>query len=381
LTVATGFELVAEEFERNFGERGELGAAFAVHHRGELVVDLWGGVADRESGRPWERDTLQLIFSGSKGLVAVCLLLLIDRGQLDLEAEVRTYWPEFAAAGKGEVRVRELVSHTDCLPGLTAPLAVADLTDGAWLATLLAAQPQLDDPRARQVYHPLSFGWLCGELVRRIDGRSLGRFFAEEVAAPLGLELFIGLPAALEPRVSRLELAPTWGQLAAFEPGAGADDELMRVVFANPAVWTRETFPWNRPAFHQAEIPAVGAIGTARSIATLYGSLGQLLSPRALALGTTELERRRDPLVDEPQRFGVGFQLQNELLELGPPADAFGHSGAGGSVHGCWPGAGLGFSYAMNLMRDDSPGGDPRAAALLDALAQCLGGTIALGQL
>jgi hypothetical protein len=155
----------------------------------------------------------------------------------------------------------------------------------------------------------------------------------------------------------------------------------MRAVFANPVVWTRESFPWNQPEFHQAEIPAAGAIGTARSIAALYGNLERLLSPRALALGTSELERRRDPLVDEPQRFGVGFELQNELLLLGPAADAFGHTGAGGSVHGRWPGADLGFSYAMNLMRDDDPSGDPRAAALLGALAQCLGGTIALGHL
>lgn len=370
--VAPGFEPVAEEFKRNFDQRGELGAGFAVHRGGELVLDLWGGVADRESGEPWGRDTLQLIFSGSKGLVAVCLLMLIDRGRLDLDEEVRAYWPEFAAAGKGEVKVREIVSHTAALPGLRTPVTIEELTDDSRMAELLAAQPRLEDPRAPSVYHPLTFGWLCGELVRRVDGRSAGRFFAEEIAAPLGLEVFIGLPAELEPRVSRLELAPTWGQAAAFDPAAAEADDLLRLVFRNPVVWTRESFPWNSPAYHQAEIPAVNAIGSAGAIATLYGSLDRLLSDQALALGAAELERRRDPLIDEPQRFGAGFELQTELMLFGPPADAFGHTGAGGSVHGRWPGSGLGFSYAMNLMRDDHPEGDPRPAALLRALSGCV---------
>ncbi|HET8815039.1 MAG TPA: serine hydrolase domain-containing protein [Solirubrobacterales bacterium] len=368
--VAPGFEPVAEEFERNFEERGELGAAFAVHHRGELVLDLWGGVADRESGAPWERDTLQLIFSGSKGLVAICLLLLIDRGLLDLEEEVRAYWPEFAAAGKGEITVRQVVTHTAGLPGLSEPVTVEELTDDRRMAELLAAQAPLEDPRTATAYHPITFGWLCGELVRRIDGRSVGRFFAEEIA--LGLEIFIGLPPELEPRVARLEVAPGWGQAGPFDAAAAEEDNLLRTVFHNPVVWTRESFPWNSSTYRRAEIPAVNAIGSARALAALYGSLDRLLSPEALALGASELGRRHDLLLDEHQRFGVGFELQNELMPFGPPADAFGHTGAGGSVHGRWPGSGLGFSYAMNLLHDDYADGDPRPAALLRALSECV---------
>jgi CubicO group peptidase (beta-lactamase class C family) len=368
--VVPGFELVAEEFEQNFSERGELGAAFAVVHEGELVVDLWGGLADRSQNRLWEKDTLQLIFSGTKGLVAICLLMLIDRNQLDLDAPVCDYWPEFAAAGKAEVRVREVVSHTAGLPGLAKPVTVEDLTDDRAMAELLAAQPRFGDPRATSVYHPLTFGWLCGELIRRIDGRSVGRFFAEEVADPLQLEIFIGLPEELEPRVSRLEVADTWNASGLFD--GRLDDDLARAIWTNPVIFAVDSFPWNSPAYHRAEIPAANAIGTARSIAKLYASLDRLLSPDALALGASELERRRDPLVDEPQRYGVGFELQTELKYFGPPTDGFGHTGAGGSSHGRWPTQKFGFSYAMNLMHDDYLDGDPRPKALLEALHGCI---------
>lgn len=369
--VAPGFELVAEEFERNFAERGELGAAFAAVRDGELVVDLWGGVADRERSRPWERDTLQLIFSGTKGLVAICLLMLTDRDQLDLEARVSHYWPEFAAAGKGEVRVREIVSHTARLPGFAKPMTAEELTDDRRMAELLAAQPQFGDPRAGDVYHGLTYGWLCGELVGRIDGRSVGRFFAEEIAGPLDLEIFIGLPEELEPRVSRLETAPGWNAGGLFD--ASIEDDLARSVWSNPVTFSGRELPWNSPAYHRAEIPGAGAIATARSIATLYANLEQLLSAEALALGASELARRHDPILDEPQRFGVGFELQTELAAFGPPKDAFGHTGAGGSSHGRWPTQNVGFSYAMNLMHDDYADGDPRPRALLEALHRCVG--------
>jgi CubicO group peptidase (beta-lactamase class C family) len=368
--LAPGFEPVAEEFERNFAERGELGAAFAAIVEGELVVDLWGGLADRSQGRPWERDTLQLIFSGTKGLVAICLLMLIDRGQLDLDAPVGHYWPEFAAAGKEAVRVREIATHTARLPGLIEPVTVADLTDDRRIAELLAAQPQFEDPRAATAYHPLTYGWLCGELIRRIDGRSVGRFFAEEIAGPLDLEIFIGLPEELEPRASRLEMAENWNAEGIFD--GGAEDELLQAIWGNPVTFTPATLPWNSPAYHRAEIPGAGGIGTARSIATLYGNLDRLLSPEALALGATELERRYDQLLEEEQCFGVGFELQTEVGWFGPPAEGFGHTGAGGSVHGRWPQQRVGFSYAMNLMHDDYPDGDPRPGSLLEALYRCI---------
>jgi CubicO group peptidase (beta-lactamase class C family) len=202
LTVASGFELVAEEFERNFSERGELGAAFAVERGGELVVDLWAGVADRQSGRAWEGDTLQLIFSGSKGLVAICLLILIDRGQLDLDREVGAYWPEFAAAGKGEVKVSEVVSHRASLPGFSTPVAVEELTDDARMAALLAVQPRFEDLRlALRRAGPAHRRPLARALLRRggrrpARARALhrpaGRARAARLAARAGSELGSG---------------------------------------------------------------------------------------------------------------------------------------------------------------------------------------------
>jgi CubicO group peptidase (beta-lactamase class C family) len=240
------------------------------------------------------------------------------------------------------------------------------------MAELLAAQPQFEDPRAAQVYHPLTFGWLCGELIRRVDSRSVGRFFAEEIAGPLDVDVFIGLPAELEPRVSRLEVADGSGEDSAFYPGTDEIDPLRQAVWGNTANGDLNVFPWNSPAFHQAEMPAVNAIGTARGIASIYGALDELVSPAVIKLGTRELQSRFDPLHEEQQRFGLGFELQTESLPLGPPVDGFGHGGAGGSVHGRWPSQKVGFSYAMNLMRSDGPPGDPRPRALLDALYGCL---------
>ena len=370
--VAPGFEPVAAEFRRNFAEREELGAAFAAVVEDRTVVDVWGGVADGVEQRPWQRDSLQMIFSGSKGLVAICMLMLIDRGELELDAPVCRYWPEFAAAGKERVTVRQVVTHSAGLPGLVVKVTAADLLDGRRMAELLAAQPQFEDPRAFETYHSFTYGWLCGELVRRIDGRDSGRFFAEEVAAPLDLELYIGLPAELEPRVTRFEMSESWKSLELASPTAGEDDELKRAVWANPATLTTECFPWNDAAFRAAEIPAGNAIGTARAVATLYSRLDRLISAPTLRLGTTALETRLDPLFGEVESWGVGFELQGDLKTLGPPADAFGHSGAGGSVHGCWPSQDTGFSYAMNQLRFDDDG-DPRTQSLLRALYECVG--------
>jgi CubicO group peptidase (beta-lactamase class C family) len=363
---APGFSQVAEEFCRNFTVRGDLGASFAVVRDGEPLVDLWGGIADRASARPWSADTLQILFSGTKGLVATCLLLLMERGQLALESPVARYWPEFAAAGKSGVLVRDLVSHSAGLPGLDVPVTWQEAADARRMAALLARQPRSTDPRATRTYHAVTFGWLCGELVRRVDGRGIGQFFAEEIALPLDLELWIGLPAEFEPRVSAVELAPAWTSVA---DERLALDPLRRAV-ENPSRYQPESFPWNEREWHAAEVPSSNGIGTARSVARFYASLGQLLSPATLRLGTTVLSRRHDPLLERLTSFGVGFQLQTDALALGPVPDAFGHGGAGGSVHGRWPRQRIGFSYAMNLLRDDR--GDMRAAALLAALYNCV---------
>ena len=373
--VAPGFEMVRAAFSENFQHRGEVGAAFAVSRGGRPVVDLWGGLADVRTGRPWADDTTAMIFSGTKALVGICLLMLVDRGQLDLDAPVCSYWPEFAAHGKTRVRVSELASHRARLPGLLSPITEADFTDGPRLAAMLANQPQDADPRSSDVYHAFTYGWLCDELIRRVDGRSAGRFFAEEVAQPLGLEIWIGLAEDLEHRVASLEHASNYGQSPAWNPENVARDDLLARVWHNPPVLAPGHMPWNRADWHRAEIPGAGAIGTARSLALLYGCLARggegdrirLVSPETLVIGRTELTRRVDPLLDQPGAFGVGFELQTEQRTFGAPADAFGHTGAGGSVHCAWPAHGVGMSYVMNLMRDDTEV-DPRARALLEAV-------------
>ncbi|MET7403066.1 serine hydrolase domain-containing protein [Dactylosporangium sp. NPDC005572] len=359
--------LVTEAFERNFTEHGEVGAAFAAYHHGRLVVDLWGGVTDPATGAPWRADTLQLIFSGAKGLTTACVLLLAERGQLDLDAPAARYWPEFAAAGKGAITVAGILSHQARLPGVREP--VPDLLDHRAVAALLAAQAPLDDPRAGFVYHALTWGWLVDELIRRVDGRTAGALFADEFAGPLGLDVYLGLPDEHHHRASTMLAGP--GLLLDPEP-TGTDP--LRVLTHNPLVVTGSPAVWNSPRFRRAGLAAVGAFATARSMARFYACLaagGELDGVRVLAPSTVDrgrrlLRRGTSPVWGTPMAFGAGFELNTPLEILGPPPDAFGHAGAGGSRHGAWPSLGVAFSYAMNEARAASP--DPRPRALLEAL-------------
>src|ERR1700733_5984506 len=353
---APGFEPVREVFTANFANYPELGAAFAVSRGGELVVDLWGGFVDEARTTRWAEDTLQVIFSGTKGLVAVCLLMLVDRGEVELDAPVARYWPEFAERGKERVRGVELAAHQARLPGIYASLTEDDILEGRRMAELLAAQPMETDPRAAGAYHALTYGWLCGELIRRVDGRSVGKFFAEEVASPLGLDLWIGLPPEFEARVAELAYGPNWGRRHDWDVDTSADDELLNRVWSNPPLFPPGRMPWNQPGFHEAEIPAAGGIGSARSLARLYDCLAaggevagvKLLESETLRRGRQQVTRRWDALVEELHACGVGFQLQTHDRIFGPPEDAFEHSGAGGSIHCAWPSERVGLSYSMN---------------------------------
>jgi CubicO group peptidase (beta-lactamase class C family) len=376
--VAPGFEPVAEVFLKNFSERGEIGAAFAAFLGDEPLVDVWGGLADRQAGLPWLEDTLQVVFSGTKGFTSICALMLIESGQLSLDERVRHYWAEF---GKPEIRVRDIFGHTARLPGFQTNLSLDSLKNNERMVQLLAEQLPSDDPRAVLCYHPITFGWLAGELIRRIDGRNVHQFFEDEVARPLNADIWIGLPEAFEPRVGALELDRDWGTTAHLDPSSIEGDALLHSVWGNPQILTRESFPWNRADFHAAEIPAINGIGTARSIARLYACLSSggnpLLSKETVDLGRTVLSEGFDRLHNTYRRFGVGFQLQSDDLPYGPPLDAFGHGGAGGSLHGAWPTQGVGFSYVMNLMRDDGHP-DPPGRAVLVALHECLSNNTAI---
>ena len=371
--VADGFQPVAEQFARNFSELGDVGAAFAVVRHGETVVDLWAGIAAQ--ARAWAEDTLQVVFSGTKGLTATCMLMLVDRGQLELEKPVAHYWPEFAANGKERLLVRDIVSHHSGLPGITGrALGIDDLADDRAMEALLAAQPQSPDPNAYRCYHALTIGWLCGGVLRRIDGRSLGRFFAEEVAGPLGLDIWIGLPEAQEPRVGTLQLASDWGPWDFGLTSEQKADPTRRSIWANPPLFPTEGLAWNRRPFHACEMPGGGGIATARSMARHYACLAnggeldgvRLMRRETLDAGRRELNRFVDPFIGEAMAFGAAYSLQTEQGRFGPPADAFGHSGAGGSIHCAWPSQGLGLSYVMNEMRADPQ--DLRTRGMLKAL-------------
>ncbi|MEV0283112.1 MULTISPECIES: serine hydrolase domain-containing protein [unclassified Kribbella] len=352
---AAGFEGVAEAFTRNFTERGELGAAFAAYRNGELVVDLWGGTADRDTGRAWDRDAVQLMFSGTKGLVAACVLLLVQRGGLSLDDPLGRYWPAFRA---GETTIAEVLSHQARLPWVEA--GYADLLDHDVMAAHLAAQAPAADPRAAFMYHAITWGWLVDELIRRVDGRTAGQFFADEFAAPLDLEVWIGLPDELHWRATTM-VAPD-GVLM----DESQTDPLLRLN-RNPLWVPGAEKIWNSPEYRSAGLAAVGGFATARGMARFYASLlaDGVLTPQTVALGRRELRRGIEPTWGSEIAYGAGFELHTPSANLGRPADAFGHPGAGGSRHGAWPTRAISFSYLMNEVR---PAPDNRPLDLLAAL-------------
>ncbi len=388
-SVSPGFEDVKREFERNFEERGELGAACAAYVAGSKVVDLWGGVRDARSGEPWRDDTLVLVYSTSKGLAAMTLALAHSRGWLDYDERVASYWPEFGQAGKEEVTVRQLLGHEAGLPVVDEPLDASLLKDFDRLATAVAGQRPLWKPGTRHGYHGVSLGWYEGELIRRVDpqGRTLGRFFAEEVAAPLGLEVYIGAPADLpRERLARIERIPAWKAL----PQARDLPRPMALAMLNPRSVTFRAFAnprLRRPAdldradYREAEFPAGGAIGGARDIARAYAAF--VATPPELGLTAATLAEItrfpappehgwRDRVLKVDTAFSLGFARPLGEFRFGTSERAFGHPGAGGSFAFADPDRGVAFAYVMNRM-GFRLNDDPREKALRDALYRCLG--------
>lgn len=354
--VAPGFERVRDAFAKNF-EHGESGAACCVVLDGEPVVDLVGGVADHTTGRAWTPDTIVGVFSTTKGATAVCADRLVEAGRLDPDAPVAGYWPEFAANGKADVLVRHVLSHSAGLPVVEGDFTLASALAWDPVVEQLATQAPRWEPGTQVGYHMRTYGWLVGELVRRIDGRTLGRFFREEVAEPLEIDFWIGLPATLEPRVARLIPPP--------EPDDPEVRELMAAVMApgtlmgdaltGPAGLFRYDDMWNSRAVHAAELPSSNGIASARAVARLYGSLVgpvdgvRTLGAETVARATSVQIEGTDVVIGAPMRYGLGFSLGNALTSAAP-ATAFGHSGAGGSLGFADPARRLGFGYVMTRM-------------------------------
>ncbi len=372
------FAAVRDAFAANFAHHGDVGAACAVYHRGRLVVDLWGGLADRAAGRPWTRDTLALVFSTTKGMAATCVLRLVERGLLDLDAPIARYWPEFAAAGKADVPVRWALCHKVGLADIEGTFTLDDVFAWHPIVQAIAAQAPGWEPGTQHGYHARSYGWMTGELVRRVTGKSFGRFFADEFATPLGLELWIGLPEREEPRVATLIPAAEPDDPAVREALArfmGPETLLGRVLHGPSDLFAYDE-RWNRRAFHAAEMPSSNGIGTARAIARLYAGMAgdvdgvRCLRPETVALARTVQADGPDAVLMVPMRFGVGFMLPPALSPAAAPT-AFGHPGAGGSLGFADPEAELGFGYVMNQLQFGITA-DPRSHTLVEAVYAAL---------
>ena len=351
------FDAVREAFATNFSRHGDVGAACAVSHRGRLVMDVWAGLADRDQARPWGRDTLQLVFSTTKGMAATCLLRLVERGLVDLDTPIARYWPEFAAAGKAAIPVRWALCHKAGVAAIDAQLTLDEVLAWDPVVAAIAAQAPNWEPGTQHGYHARSYGWILGELVRRVTGRTLGRLFADEIAVPLGLDFWIGLPESEEARVATLIPAPEPEdpQVRAFIERQMGPDTLLGRVLHGPSDLFRYDTRWNRPAMHAAEMPSSNGIGTARAVARMYAALAgevdgvRLLRPETIALARTVQSDGTDAVIGLPTRFGLGFMLPPILSPAAAPT-AFGHPGAGGSLGFADPEVELGFGYVMNQM-------------------------------
>jgi CubicO group peptidase (beta-lactamase class C family) len=362
---ATGFDAVRDAFG-GLGFDGVDGGAFAAFRDGKPLVDLWGGGAGRR-GRAWQRDTAATIFSGTKGLVAMVMLSLVEDGRLDPDAPVVDYWPEFAAHGKEAITITDVVTHTAGLPFIEERIGIEDILNARHMAALLADQAPLWTPPCPLAYHAMTFGWLCDELVRRACGESISRVLAERFCRPLHLDLWLGAPREAMSRVADLSLAPGRERETARHPRAAR-------TYDNPPLFA-EPLIWNLPRIRRAELPAGGAIGTARDIARLYGELvrgerASLLGPETVAFGRRPRVHGNDAMYGDELAFAFGWELQATDAFFGPDPEAFGHTGAGGSVHGAWPEASIGFSFVMSELRDEQV--DDRARTLLRALWDAL---------
>jgi CubicO group peptidase (beta-lactamase class C family) len=375
------FAAIRDIFEKSFAGGEELGAAIAFCLDGEMVVDLWGGHRDEARTRPWTRDTIVNTYSTTKGMTALCAHQLVERGRLDLDAPVARYWPEFAARDKGAVPVRWLLSHQAGLPAVRKPLAAEALYDWDAMTSALAEQEPWWEPGTRHGYHALTFGFLVGELIRRASGQTVGAFFRDNVAGPLGADFHIGLDAREEPRVSDL-----YGSLAPPAPAQGGPEipgplgDFLRDM-SDPTTMAGAAF--NNPpgrydrvntrAWRAAEIPAANGHGSAAALARIYGTLARggaqgnarLLAPASIERARSEQAFGPDAVLGGlPMRFGLGFMLRHDLMPIAPSPNAFGHPGAGGSIGMADPDARLGFGYVMNEMKLGLVGG-PGAFAVL----------------
>ena len=385
--VKPGFEAVREAFVENFTRRNELGAACCIYYRGEKVVDLWGGVRNKETGEPWEEDTMVLVFSATKGLSGLAMALAQSRGLFNYDECVCTYWPEFAQQGKEKITVRQLLSHQAALFAFDAPVDKRVVADLDRLAVILAQQKPAWEPGTRQAYHAISLGFYESELLRRVDPqhRSLGQFFQEEIASPLGLDFYIRLPEEIpNSRLATLQMANY--ALAIFHnplpltlAAMNRHSPLNRAMVSNPG--TLLPLDPDRVYARNLEVPSGGGVGTARAMAQAYSEFatgGRVLGVREetlqqlMAPAVPPLHGFYDECLKVEAPFSLGFAKPSPKHPFGHPS-AFGAPGAGGSFGFADPQAGVGYAYVLNRMGTYLE--DPRDLALRTAMYQSIGET------
>lgn len=366
------FDAVRQAFEKNFDDL-DVGASVAVTVEGEFVVDLWGGFADPAKQRPWTEETIVNVFSSTKTMAALCALMLADREQLDLNATVASYWPEFAQNGKQDVLVRHVLGHTSGLSGFEGGLEPEKLYDWDYSCSHLAAQAPWWPPGTASGYHALTHGHLIGELVRRIDGRSLGTFFREEVAIPLKADFYIGFDDQQHPNIAELiPPAITLEEQFQLEPGSVAE---------KTSIGTKLDIGWTTTsAWRKAEIPAANGHGNARSMARAQTAMAcggsafgvELISAAGTTRALEEQSNGTDLFLGIPVRFGMGYGLVNSTFPFSPNANTCFWGGYGGSVVIIDQDAHVCVTYAMNRMRAEAIVGDIRSKSLLDAVYDAL---------
>ena len=357
-SVSPGFEGVAAAFRANFTERAEVGASVCATVHGRTVVDLWGGLADPKGRRAWERDTVSIVFSCTKGATALCAHMLAEQGRLDLYAPVAAVWPEFAQSGKAETSTAMMLAHTAPVPHLREPVAPGGYADWQYMVDRVAREPAFWAPGTRQGYHGVTYAWTVGNMVRIAAGEPLGAYFARHVAGPLGLDFHIGLPESEEARVAPM--------IASDPAEANPNSKFIQAVMGAPGsvpqlfLTNNGGADFNSRAIHAAEIGSANGITNARGLAGMYAPLaaggGALLRPASVArMGRVCAATFEDATLMQPMRFGLGYMARTDNRPTGGDSlligeRAFGHVGMGGSVGFADPESGLSFGYTMNRM-------------------------------
>jgi len=383
--VSPGFESVRDAFADNFARRQELGGACTVYRHGQKVVDIWGGVRDKQTGKPWEQNTMVIVHSATKGLAAMTLAMLHSRGLLDYDERVANYWPEFAQNGKEAVSVRQLLAHQAGLFAFDEPVDRHTIADLDQLATIMARQTPAWPPGTRQAYHALTLGFYEGELMRRLDParRSIGRFFHDEIATPLGIDVYLRLPYTIpNDRLATLTPPGFIQMLRGFPPRLALDtlnhrSNIYRALVVNPGsgVYLDPLHVYAR----ELEVPSGNAVATARGIAHAYGVFATNGHELGLSRKTLDLLAApaippangfHDECLHADAQFSLGFMKPSVSIPFGGPR-SFGSPGAGGAMGFADPDAGIGYAYVTSLMGTHLAG-DPRDIALRDALYRAL---------